>query len=465
MKNSPIIRLSDAVSQAQKLRKLVGNIPLTSFVDLLYVADLEANAREASTGIVTEAIEDSLENQSELFHFKTKGILAAASQVDELDRGRFRIHFANPALEGIIDGGHNSLAIGRFVLKSVLTELHGEDEAESVVKGIRRWSQLREKLTEYEREIKENLDCLPDAYIPIEIIYPAKGDPDSVDYFNDQILIINAARNNNAQLKEETKAHKKGLYDELKDNVDPKISEQVEWKSGQGGRIKVRDLVALSLIPLSKLDMQTTKAVRENPAVIFSSKAQCIKIYNDIMANDVVEKVQGDIVKIVDPGVKSALQMMRDIPRLYDLVYELFPKAYSRGFGKMNGVRMRGSAEQRKKNPKMYLSRPAKTRFYQKEVDYDYGEGFIYPLIVALRELMTVDSSGELSWKTDPEKFIMENINAVMSTYKDMIAGLNYDPAKVGKTKGAYNLVAHAFTHQLDAEELERLRAQMTAKL
>lgn len=471
MKNAPIIRLSQVSSQEQKLRKLIGNIPLPSFIDLLFVADLEANARAATKSQVTDAIEDSLQSQPELFHFKTKGILAAASRVDELERGRFRLHFENENLEGIIDGGHNSLAIGRFVLRCVLTECFGEEEAANTVKKIRSWSDLTDALVHYESDIRENKDLLPEALIPIEVIFPAGDDPDSVEYFEDQILIINAARNNNAQLKDTTKANQKGLYDEIKNNIDPAIRDDIEWKSGEGGRIKATDLVALSLIPLSKLEINGVKTLQENPTVMFSSKSQCVKVYNDIMLdedNNAVSKVEGDIVEIVHPGVKSALHIMSDLPRLYDLIHELFPKSYGYGFGRMRGVKTQGTKEQlreqRKSKEKRYLTKAPQTHFYQNETTHSFGDGFLYPIVVALRELMELNNSGEIVWKTNPDDFIRDNLKTVMDTYKDMISGQDYDPARVGKTKGAYNLVAQAVKHLLDAEELERLRAQMAAK-
>ena len=473
MKSSPIVRLVNETSQTQELRKLVGNIPLASFADLLLVQDLnlDANVREASISNVTAAIEDSLESQPELFHYKSKGILTAASQVDELDRGRFRLHFNNPKLEGIIDGGHNSLAIGRFILQTVITELYGEDEAEKVLKDVKRWANLKETLAQYESDILENKNCLPDALIPFEIIYPASNHPDSLAYFEDQILIINAARNNNAQQKEEAKANQRGLYEELKMNIDPLIAKNIEWRTGAGGRIKARDLVALSLIPLSKLDLPTAKSVQDNLVVIFSSKTQCIEIYNKIMGRDndgVVEKVEGHIVKVVHPGVKSALKLMRDIPEIYDVIYDLFPKMYSHGFGKILGVRTIGEAgdeskQAAKSTTKRYLSRAPKTKFYQWETTHSYGEGFIYPLVVALRELMTVNSNGEVIWATEPKIFLRENGRQIMESYKDMISGQNYDPGKVGKTKGSYNVVARSFRQILDAKELEKLKAQLAA--
>ena len=472
MKHSPIIRLVNETSQSQQLCKLIGNIPLISFVDLLFVADLDANVREASKSRVTDSIEESLENQPELFHYKTKGILAAASQVDVLERGRFRIHFKNPKLEGIIDGGHNSLAIGRFILNTILSAFYGEDEAEKILKSVKRWSDLKEALLEYESLIKENKGCLPDALVPFEVIYPANDHPDSLTYFEDQILIINAARNNNAQQKEEAKANQRGLYEELKINIDPKIADKVEWRTGEGGRIKARDLVALSLIPLSKLDFESTKTIQDNPVVIFSSKTQCVEIYNKILGNEndgIVEKVEGHIVQVVDHRVKSALKLMRDIPELYDMIYDLFPKLYSHGFGKISSVKTVSESDNDNKTQgklanKIYLSKSPKTKFYQNETTHSYGEGFIYPIVVSLRELMKLDNQGNVDWVTDPKHFIKNNGKQIMEGYKDMIAGQSYDPGKVGKTKGSYNIVARAFRQILDSIELEELKAKLAAQ-
>ena len=54
------------------------------------------------------------------FPFKTKGILLASSRYENLDRDRVRIHFDSRNIEGILDGGHNTLAIGLLILKRAL---------------------------------------------------------------------------------------------------------------------------------------------------------------------------------------------------------------------------------------------------------------------------------------------------------------------------------------------------------
>lgn len=468
MKSNPIIRLISESSQSSQLCKLVGNIPLASFAELLLEADLKANVREAKVSKVTDAIEESLESQPELFHFKTKGLLAAASQVDKLERNRFRMHFKNDKLEGIIDGGHNSLAIGRFILRTTLLEEYEESEVDKILRAVKRWTDLKETLDEYSEQILEHKSSLPEALVPFEVIYPSDSHPDSISYFEDQILMINAARNNNAQQKEEAKANQRGLYEELKKNLDSDIAEFVEWRTGEGGRIKARDLVALSLIPLSKLDLDATKNLQENPAVIFSSKTQCVEIYNRIMGGEsdgVVEKVEGHIVKVVDDRVKSALKIMKDIPMLFDYIYERFPHLYSHGFGKISSVKIKGNSDELKSQKgskdKRYVA-SAKTKFYRNDASHSYGEGFIYPLVISLRELLVVSEQGKLKWSTDPKKFIDDYGKKILDAgFKGIISGNNYDPGKIGKTKYSYEIVSNAFKQILQDQEIERLRAQL----
>src|SRR5437588_2059543 len=80
---------------------------------------LEANPRAAKTGVVTADILESLERTPELFPFKSKGILLGTSDYEELQRNRFDLRFNDPASEGVLDGGHNMLAIGIHMLSAV----------------------------------------------------------------------------------------------------------------------------------------------------------------------------------------------------------------------------------------------------------------------------------------------------------------------------------------------------------
>jgi len=48
-----------------------------------------------------------------------------------------------------------------------------------------------------------------------------------------------------------------------------------------------------------------------------------------------------------------------------------------------------------------------------------------------------------VKWITDPDAFVKENLERVMKTFNSMISGQNFDPAKVGKANGAYNVAVN----------------------
>lgn len=87
---------------------------------------------------LTDSIQDSIRTDSNLFPFKTKGILLASSQYEVLERGRIKIMPENPEIEGILDGGHNTLAIGLYILERALSE-----QGEALPRGAKTWDQFK----------------------------------------------------------------------------------------------------------------------------------------------------------------------------------------------------------------------------------------------------------------------------------------------------------------------------------
>jgi hypothetical protein len=444
--NQKVMLRFDEVSTSDKysLRRLQGTATAGSMIRLISIADLKANPREAKVGDVTEEIEDSLSSTPKLFHFKTKGILLAAAECTPRERSRFELLFEDADIEGILDGGHNLLAISLHILRRALGE-----SAEKKLRAVRRWEQVPEiwadNLDRIE-QIKSSFEFLT----PVEVIYP-RDDAQGRDEFQDAILDVARARNNNAQLTEETKANKSGYYEGIREALDKKLVDQIEWKTNDGGRIKVRDLVALSWIALSKIKEELPGIKDFSPVAIYNNKGQCVAALNKLMESDrVSEKSKGDIRELVHHGVKSAFSMMKDIPRLYDLIYREFPESYNRassGFGRISSVSIWDPSKTGPRDPK-YLSRQPHTKFYNSECWYDFPDGFIMPLVWALSELMQY-KDGKVSWKVDPEEFIRKNLDKTLRVYYGLIQMANYDPQKVGKTPASYNLVANDFQSRL----------------
>ena len=117
--NSVIIKFdSCAEFTVGNITKIVGLVEAKYLIYIIDILNLEANPRSSKEGTVTDAIQESILECPELFPFKTKGILLASSQYEHLERKRYRISPENLSLEGILDGGHNTLAIGLYILKS-----------------------------------------------------------------------------------------------------------------------------------------------------------------------------------------------------------------------------------------------------------------------------------------------------------------------------------------------------------
>lgn len=434
MNKSLTIKINQCSEQVVgPVRKLNGLLPPKSLVQLLDTDDLAANPRSAKKGSVTADIEDSLREAPDLFPAKTKGVLLASSSYKALDRDRYQLSFVEPETEGILDGGHNALAAGRHILREVgLTDLE--------LNRVKDWDDFRKVWSENRNAISELVDVLA-FEMPIEVQVPADMyDEEIVETFRSSLLEICAARNNNVQLTEETKANKKGFYDIFKEHLPKSLSDSVEWKTNDGGRIKVRDIIALCWVALSKLDLPD--GIRVNPNQIYRNKAVCVASFNKLLEHkDISSPAAGGYAySLHNQAVKSAMQITGDLPELYDLLTKGIPNAYNKSggsFGKISAVRIFDADKAADKNPKYLRSQPA-TAFYQTPIDYTCPDGFIVPLLYGFRALLKVDKNGMLAWKTDPQIFLSKHLVEIMKNYRLVIEMAGWDPQKVGKNISAY---------------------------
>lgn len=432
--------------------RLTGLVKLKQIINLIEVLDLEANPRESRIGKITSDIIESLETTPNLFWVKSKGLLLAATVYRELDGDRFEVSFEDPDLEGVLDGGHNLLAIGTFFLTKVLENDANEADLKELKKA-KVWGEFKSLFKKHIEAVEaylandENEEELS-TLIPVEMLLPKSSDPLDLDNFNDALLEIQIARNNNAQLKQETKSNQEGLYEPLKNSIPKRISDRIEWKSNQeGGDIKAADVVALAWIPLSALDLEITdvlgKIAPPSPTSTYSSKGECVNRYHRYMSSSMVTT---DTVprEMKSNPVMSALKLAGDLPELFDLIYELFPGLYNNKDGKFGAI-----AAVKKLNSKKGKKF---TKYLEKSVEYRYPEGFISPLVYGLKSLMELNAKGEVNWVTDPVKFVREHLPTITEGYMGVIKENNMDPQKVGKSPLAYD-------HALNAFELAWLRS------
>lgn len=417
MKNETIIRLQSNTEphvspEKVKLNKLVSSINLGDFVKLLKVADNKVNPRSAKKNPITDSIQETLESSPDLFWLKSKGLLLATENCEILERNRVRLSFNEPEYEGIMDGGHNALAIAGFIAERLFD------------KSFKTWTECKEfwegNIEAISSSVSENEELNASFSIPVEILYPNEEDG-SIDQYYDYIAEICSARNNNVQLREEAKGNKIGLYDALKERLDGQFS--VIWKTGEAGNIKSDEVISMATIPLSLLQEQglLPKDVPQfNIIDTYRAKSKCITFFNVVLSHDEVSgKKQGKHV-LDNSYIESGLGLVSTIMKFFDKVFAEFPKLYndvSPGFGRIKSV------DDKKSKQSLFRTRTC---------DKTYPPGFIYPLVTGVMELIELDSERQqLRWKVDPMTINLSDLD--MTQYVGAIKIANYDPQTVGK--------------------------------
>lgn len=455
LKKSVIIKFDFANEQTVgKITKIVGLTKAKYLIPVIDLLDLEANPRSSKTGSVTDAIQESIENDSEVFPFKTKGILLASSQYDRLERNRIKIAPDNPKVEGILDGGHNTLAIGLYILEKAM-----DYSGKSLRKGSKTWDDFK-KLWKANRDVIDKyLNALKEDptignlsfYVPVELLVPRDAeDYGCVESFKNDLLDICAARNNNVQLQVSAKANQHGYFDVLKELMDKHnkaVSDRIEWKTNDGGDIKVQDIVALAWIPLQLITPVKDDSGREiepvSPQKIYSGKGSCLKQFEKLMSSsEVTGETKVDYKrKLKNPEVLSAFRITVEIPDLYDYIYEMFPKLYNSAggsYGRITAVKSLNENRKRKVTP----------FGGKKSVDTLNPDGFITPLIYGLQALMekkVVNGHYEIHWCQEPLHFLEVNLEKIVKNYIGIFSMCDYDPQKIGKNLQSYTTALSGF--------------------
>jgi len=247
----------------------------------------------------------------------------------------------------------------------------------------------------------------------------------------------------------ETKANKKGFYEELRSALPNEIAERVEWKSNDGGEVKVRDLIALAWIPLSKLELDSGLLPSIPPQNIYRNKGECAKLFDGLLSDDRVSKpTDGEYTRALhNKPVKSALRIAAEIPALYDKIYKDFPYAYNECNGKFGRITVVKMAGDMRTKPTTYFTR--------EQVEYRYPDGLIMPLVYGLKALMDVDEDGCVEWIEDPYEFLDTHLVQIVKKYRVILEAFRFDPQKVAKNEGSYDLVLDAFETEYKLQDVE----------
>jgi hypothetical protein len=450
-----VIRFEQAAEQADgPIKRVTGFVQAKDIIRLLDDATLDANPRSAKANSVVADIIESLRDAPLIFQFKTKGILLGTSTFTELERKRFELQFDDPAYEGLLDGGHNMLALGLFLLGYVLPEKN--------LKKIKLWEDMKVAWISNRDAIEEMRQSFT-FKVPVELLLPSSDDAETVTTFRMALIDICAARNNNAQLTTEARANQKGFYEEIRKRLPKAVADRVEWKTNEwesdGSKpIKVRDLVALAWIPLTVLNdrghlpSQTGTGSHLNfsvrPQNIYRNKGELSSLFDKLMEQpDISTQDQPPQYVLHNEFVESAFEILADLPELYDKIYCDIGPAYNAAggkFGKINEVRM---------PKKGTVSAP----YTLAQSDFGVPDGYVIPVLYGLKALIEV-KDGRLKWTTEPRAFLDKHMKSLIGAFKMPMEMAGFDPQKIAKSENSYLFmvgeVEKALLKDVRAEEL-----------
>lgn len=449
-KSSIIIKFEGSSEQTVGgITKIVGLVQARFFVSIIDSLNLKANPRSAKPGAVTDAIQETIANMPSLFPFMSKGVLLASSRYERLERGRIRLEPNDLEIEGILDGGHNTLAIGLFILEQTL-----DYHEETLSSQIENWDAFKKvweenrKLVEsyikdtYSGKTENKLDFL----VPVELLVPRDmNDLACVFSFTNNLLEVCEARNNNAELSLATKTYKKGYFKELKELMEshnPVIANRIEWKANEGGEVKIQDVIALSWLALNMITPVRDENNNERflepvaPNKLYSAKGACLKQFKKVMSSSDVTKIAEDgyHAELCNDEVRSAFKIAVDLPDLYDYIYENFPKSYNTNGGRFLSIKACKTLNEKR--------RVKTTPFKGKIIEMMSPDGFIMPLFYGLQALLgkrTVHGKTEIYWTQPPMPFLNDNFDKIVADYMGNLSLCDYDPQKVGKAPKVYD--------------------------
>lgn len=257
--------------------------------------------------------------------------------------------------------------------------------------------------------ILENRDELErgQQYVKLEILTGVEG------IFED----LAAARNTSTQVQDKSIANLRDYFELIKEVISTEeFKDRVYFMENDDGDIDVGDILAI----LNLFNIDTYHEMESFPTISFSSRKKCIDNYIHLY-----EKVKDDPE---NPYVKMK-PIMVDIFKLYDFLeskmFDYYRAKNPAGkYGAVSGVITPKDA---RKTPK--------TKFYCDEISHGSPNGFLFPVLGALRALVE-EKDGKYRWTHNPFAILDKVGPDLVCTTVERSRTLGNDPVKVGKDTG-----------------------------
>ena len=436
------LKFDEAVSQnIGSFQRVFGLVRVKQLVSLIQVVDLDSNPRNSRAGSITADIMESLERYPETVPIMSKGILLSAVNFRKAERDRYQLRFEDKSIEGVLDGGHNLLALGLYILGEALSEAAVAEKLGARIIFAEFKAMFKHYFTEVDAFLSDPKNsAMLDRFVPVELLLPVSDSDSDELAFRDALPLIQQARNNNAQLKNQTLADHAGIFEELKKVIDPKLKDLIEWKTNDGGVVDVRDLIALAWIVLPELDFDVKDKAGKRIAPpstpqLYSGKATVLNRYVDFMESaDVGYMPPGGKYELTNPLVTSALQLTTVLPSLFEQVCEIAEGMFDHSGAKTKFASLTVVEAANKKGQPTH-------KFSKTNSPIAVPDGFVWPVVAGFRALIERDGSGVLTWGADPVLFLHDHWKELSGAFFSILESGQFDPQKVGKSKLSYELL------------------------
>jgi hypothetical protein len=397
------------------IRRIIGLVQIRDLVDLISVATLDSNPRKPKRNDITDSICRELASNDHLYACKSRGLLVGSATVKEVSKLEFQLTLEDQSIEGILDGGHNTMAIGLSVLESATskaTEVKAIKDWDSFQKY---WDNHREAISRWKNQKDSDLGSMEAG---VEFILPVDGSNSAIDVFKRSIIDICTARNTSTPLKSSTLLQKLGLLQPIKQRLQDPVLSRIRWEQNGVGVVASDDLISLSLVAFrafaleNKLVDSSGKHIQlPKSGTLYSAKSSAINTYGRIMQSDTVTKRTTDYKReLTNAGIGSVFDRVAELPALFDHVYRLFPSAFNASsvvkFEDLQSI-SKYHNRNRSNSYAPYSGIP---------IERSFPDVLVAPVVRSLYLLLGFDKSTNIMfWKVDPLDFLTENIDRIVS--------------------------------------------------
>lgn len=333
------------------------------------------NVRDPKETIrVPKEIKDSLQDDPSSFYFKNRGILLVSDKV-------------------LFDNKTNIVT-----LEFTNREMNG------IADGGHTYRVIKKHIEPLSQKEKDEIG----AFVSIELL-------EGFDTREDVVPVIEA-RNKSTPVQEQSIQELLGSYNKIKETLkDKPYSDRIFYKQYEepvDGKQKDVDIKEI-LSYLYCFDVETFDD-KTHPTKAYSSRAAVIEHF---------------IKKENKERLEKYIPLLPEILELRDVVYERMPQVYNKSKGRFGNLKGVDKIEKGSKEELVFIG---------KESEYRIPQGFIYPVLASLRNLVRCEN-GKCSWKTDPFKFLEETEDQLVNLIGGQ-ASMHKNPNALGKDSGTWLL-------------------------